>query len=73
MSFECRNAEDLNSSCFRHKIIKLSDKSIVENYLFISKSINFNLPPFLIFLSIIGLLFGETHVNMKPLALQTVC
>ena len=73
MTFECRNAEDLNSSFFRHEIIKLSDKSIVENYLFISKSINFNLPPFLIFLSIIGLLFVETHVNMKPLALQTVC
>ena len=44
MSFECRNAEDLNSSFFRHEIIKLSDKSIVEYYLFISKSINFNLP-----------------------------
>ena len=33
------------SSFFRHEIIKLPDKIIMENCLFISKSINFNLPP----------------------------
>ena len=33
------------SSFFRHKIIKLSDKIVMENCLFISKSINSNLPP----------------------------
>ena len=29
---------------FRHEIIKLPDKVIMENCLFISESINFNLP-----------------------------
>ena len=33
------------SSFFRHEIIKLPDKIILENCLFIIKSINFNLPP----------------------------
>ena len=33
------------SSFFRHEIIKLPDKIIMENCLFISKSINFDLPP----------------------------
>ena len=33
------------SSFFRHEIIKLPDKIIMENCLFISKSISFNLPP----------------------------
>ena len=43
MSFECRNAYS-NPLFFRHKIIKLPDKIIMEKSLFISKSINFNLP-----------------------------
>ena len=33
------------SSFFRHEIIKLPDKIIMKNCLFISKSINFDLPP----------------------------
>ena len=33
------------SSFFRHEIIKLPDKIIMKNCLFISKSINFNLLP----------------------------
>ena len=33
------------SSFFRHEIIKICNKIIMENCLFISKSINFNLPP----------------------------
>ena len=33
------------SSFFRHEIIKLPDKIIMENCLFVSKSINFDLPP----------------------------
>ena len=44
MSFECRNAHS-NPLFFRHEIIKLPDKIIMENCLFISKSINFDLPP----------------------------
>ena len=43
LSFECRNSHS-NPLFFRHEIIKLCDKIIMENYLFISKSINFNLP-----------------------------
>ena len=43
MSFECRNAHS-NPLFFRHEIIKLPNKIIMENCLFISKSINFNLP-----------------------------
>ena len=43
MSFECRSAHS-NRLFFRHEIIKLPDKIIMENCLFISKSINFNLP-----------------------------
>ena len=39
MSFECRNAHS-NPLLFRHL-----DKIIMENCLFISKSINFDLPP----------------------------
>ena len=44
MSFECRNAHS-NSFLFRHEIIKLPNKIIMENCSLISKSINFNLPP----------------------------
>ena len=44
MNFECRNAHS-SPLFFRHKIIKLSDKIVMENCLFISKSINSNLPP----------------------------
>ena len=44
MSFECRNAHS-NPLLFRNEIIKLPQKLIMENCLFISKSINFNLPP----------------------------
>ena len=40
MSFECRNAHS-NPLLFRHEIIKLPQKLIMENCLFISKSINF--------------------------------
>ena len=43
MSFECRNAH-LNPLFFKYEIIKLSEKIIMENCLFSSKSINFNLP-----------------------------
>ena len=43
MSFECRNAHS-NPLFFRHEITKL-DKVTMENCLFISKSINFILPP----------------------------
>ena len=43
MSSECRNAHS-NPLFLRHEIIKLPDKIIIENCLFISKSINFNLP-----------------------------
>ena len=43
MSFECRNALS-NSIFFRHEINKLSDKILMENCLFISKSVKFNLP-----------------------------
>ena len=67
MSFECKNAHS-NVLSLRHEIIKIPDKIIMENCLLISKSIN------LIFLqfSIIGLLFLQTHITMKPLALQKV-
>ena len=44
MSFECRNAHS-NPLFFRHEIIKLPEKIIMENCLFISKSIRFDLPP----------------------------
>ena len=43
MSCKCRNAHS-NPLLFRHEI-KLPDKIIMENCLFISKSIIFNLPP----------------------------
>ena len=43
ISFECRNAHS-NPLFYRHEIVKLHDKIIIENGLFISKSINFNLP-----------------------------
>ena len=43
MSFECRNVHS-NPLFFRHEIIKLPDKILMENCLFISKSVNFNLP-----------------------------
>ena len=61
MSFECRNAHS-NPIFFRHEIIKLPDKIIMENCLLISKSINLNLPLILI----IGLLFLQTHITIKP-------
>ena len=68
ISFECRNAH-LNPLFFKDGIIKLPDKIMMENCLFISKSINFNL----LSISITGLLFLQTHITMKPLALQKVC
>ena len=40
--FECRNSHS-NPLLYRHKIIKLLNKIIMENYLIISKSIQFNL------------------------------
>ena len=43
ISFECRNANS-KPLFFRHEIIKLPDKTIMKNCLFISKPINFNLP-----------------------------
>ena len=44
ISFECRNAQS-NPLFYRYEIVKLYDKIIIENCLFISKSINFDLPP----------------------------
>ena len=44
MSFRCRNVHS-NPLFFRHEIIKLPDKIIMENCLFIRKSHNFDLPP----------------------------
>ena len=44
ISFECRNAHS-NLLFYRHKIVKLHDKIIIENCLFISKSINLDLSP----------------------------
>ena len=44
MSFECKNAHS-NVLFLRHEIIKIPGKIIMENCLFISKSINY-LPPF---------------------------
>ena len=41
MSFEWKNAHS-NTLFLRHEIIKLPDKIIMENCLFINKSINFN-------------------------------
>ena len=43
ISFECRNAHSY-PLFDRHEIVKLHDKVIVENYLFIIKPINFDLP-----------------------------
>ena len=43
ISFECRNAHS-NPLFYRHEIVKLHDKIIIENCLCISKSINFDLP-----------------------------
>ena len=43
MSFECRNAH--SNPFFRHEIIILPDKILMENFLFISESINFDLSP----------------------------
>ena len=42
-NFECRNAHS-NPLFYRHKLIKLPDKILIENCLFISKSIQFHLP-----------------------------
>ena len=39
-----RSRYSMNILCFKHEIIKLSGKFVVENFLFISKSINFNIP-----------------------------
>ena len=44
MSFEWKNAHS-NTLFLRHEIIKLPDKIIMGKCLFISKPINFNLPP----------------------------
>ena len=43
ISFECRNAHS-NPLFYRNEIVKLHDKLIIENCLFISTSINFDLP-----------------------------
>ena len=43
ISFECRNAHS-NPLFYRHEIVNLHDKIIIENCLFISRSINFDLP-----------------------------
>ena len=43
ISFEFRNAHS-NPLFYRHEIVKLHEKIIIENYLFISKSVNFDLP-----------------------------
>ena len=43
MSFECKNAH-LSPLFFRLEIIKIPDKILMENCLFTSKSIDFNLP-----------------------------
>ena len=43
ISFERRNIL-LNPLFYMHEIVKLHDKIIIENFLFISKSINFDLP-----------------------------
>ena len=43
ISFECRNAHS-NLLFYRHKIVKLHDKIIIENCLFISKFIKYELP-----------------------------
>ena len=43
MCFECRNAHS-NPGFSRHEETKLPDKILLENCLFISKSVNFNLP-----------------------------
>ena len=68
MSCECRNAHS-NPVFFRHEIIKLPDKIIMENCLFI---VNLLILIFLQF-SIIGLPFLQTHITMKPLVFQKVC
>ena len=43
ISFKWRNAHS-NPLSYRHEVVKLHDKIIIENCLFISKSINFDLP-----------------------------
>ena len=43
IGFECGNAHS-NPLFHRHEIVKLHDKIIIENYRFISLSINFDLP-----------------------------
>ena len=43
ISFDIRNAHS-NPLFYRHEIVKVPDKIIIENCLFIIKSINFNLP-----------------------------
>ena len=43
ISFECRNAHS-DPFFYRHEIVKLHDKIIIENCFFISKSINVDLP-----------------------------
>ena len=43
ISFECRNVHS-NPLFYRHEKVKLHGKIIIENCLFISKSINFDLP-----------------------------
>ena len=42
ISFECKNAHS-NPLFYRHEIVKLHDKIIIENCPFISKSVNFDL------------------------------
>ena len=43
INFECGNAHS-NPLFYGHEIVKLHDKTIIENYLFISKSISIDLP-----------------------------
>ena len=43
ISFGCRNAYS-NPLFYRHEIVKLHDKIIIENCLFIIESINFDVP-----------------------------
>ena len=69
MCFECKNAHS-SPLFFRHEIIKLPDKIITENWSFIRKSINFNLPP----ISNDWFTFSsDSHNYATSKALQKVC
>ena len=62
ISLGCRNGHS-NSVLYKHKMIEHSDKIVIENCLFISKSISFGLLSVLI----IGFLFPQTLIIMKHL------